>query len=53
MTLSQYTEEIHMAVWDITQYELVPAPEFPAPLPPGISVLQGKSSCYGVFAELF
>ena len=29
MALSRSIEEIHMAVLDITQYELVPAPEFP------------------------
>ena len=29
MALSRIIEEIHMAVLDIAQYELVPAPEFP------------------------
>ena len=29
MALYRNKEEIHMAVSDITQYELVPAPEFP------------------------
>ena len=29
MALSRNSEEIHMAVLDIMQYELGPAPEFP------------------------
>ena len=32
MALSQNIQEIHMTVLEITQSELVPAPEFPSPL---------------------
>ena len=52
--ISRY-EEIHMAVFDITQYELVPAHEFPLASLATYkhSRTWGKSSCCGVFAALF
>ena len=54
MALSRNIEEVHMAVLNICQYEVVPIPEFPGTAR-YISASQGmgKNSCCGVFTAPF